>query len=128
MSHCTTPAIVLRRRSYGDYDLILTMLTRDFGKQTMIAKSAKKSTKRFGGVLEPFSSLQIVYRSGRGKGMPVLEEATLINPFGEIRSNIVSTAYASYWSELIVLWIEEKEERPRPLRAACIRAGKSCQG
>jgi DNA repair protein RecO (recombination protein O) len=77
MSRLTTAAIVLRRREYGDYDLIVSVLTRHHGKRTLIAKSAKKSAKRFPGILEPFNSLQISFRQGKRRGMPVLEEATL---------------------------------------------------
>ncbi len=112
MSQSKTPAVVLRRRDYGDYDIILTVLTRDMGKRSLIAKAAKKSTKRFAGILEPFTCLEIVFRSGRRKGMPVLEEAVLMQPFAQIRSDIVKTAYASYWVELIVLWLEEELSRP----------------
>ena len=111
MTHCNTPAIVLRRRDYGDFDVILTILTREFGKQTLIAKAAKKSTKRFPGILEPFTELQVLFRLGRRKGMPVLQEASLIRPFSSIRADIVKTAYASYWAELIVLWVEEGQCR-----------------
>jgi DNA repair protein RecO (recombination protein O) len=110
MNHVSSPAIVLRRREYGDFDLILTVLTPAHGICTLIAKSAKKSTRRFPGILEPFAGLQVVYRSG--KGMPVLEEASLENAYGVFRSDILKTAYASYWSELIVLWLEAGHARP----------------
>jgi len=106
----TTPAIVLSRRAYADFDLIVTVLSRDFGKCTLMAKSAKKSKKRFSGGLEPFTLLQIVYRQGSGgrsRGMPLLEESTLEHPFGAIRTDVLKTAYASYWAELIALWHEE---------------------
>jgi DNA repair protein RecO (recombination protein O) len=112
MTHVSSPAIVLRRRDYGDFDLILTVLTPENGVCTLIAKSAKKSARRFPGILEPFAGLQIVYRQSRGTGMPVLEEATLENAYGVVRSDILKTAYASYWSELIVLWLEAGHARP----------------
>ena len=113
MTHFSTPAIVLRRRDYGDADLILTVLTRDQGVRTLIAKSAKKSTRRFPGILEPFADLQIVCRQGRGQsGMAVLEEASLSRDFGRARSDILKTAYASYWAELIALWLEDGQARP----------------
>ena len=111
MTHRSTSAIVLRRRDYGDFDLILTVLTLDHGVCTLIAKAAKKSTKRFQGILEHFAGLKIVYRQPRGKGLPVLEEATLEDNFGVIRSDIVKTAYASYWAELVALWLETGEPR-----------------
>ncbi len=109
MGSLSTPAILLRRIEYGDYDLIVTLFTRDQGKITAIAKSAKKSVKRFPGVLEPFSRLHVVLAKGRGKGMPVLQEASLEEPFFNIREDILKTAYASYWAELIYLWMADDE-------------------
>jgi DNA repair protein RecO (recombination protein O) len=49
MSRLTTAAIVLRRREYGDYDLIVSVLTRHHGKRTLIAKSAKKKRQTVSG-------------------------------------------------------------------------------
>lgn len=107
----STPAILLRRIDYGDYDLIITLFTFDEGKISVIAKSAKKSTKRFSGVLEIFSVLNVVYRTSQRKGLPVLQAASLKHPFQHIRENIKKTAYASYWAELINQWLEEGEKQ-----------------
>ncbi len=101
----TTRALVLRRRVYGDFDLIVTLLTWDQGKRAVIAKSAKKSTKRFQGVLEPFGELTVLCRTGRG--MPVLQEATLEEPCAEIRGDVLKTAYANYWTEIIDIHLED---------------------
>jgi DNA repair protein RecO (recombination protein O) len=109
MASFSTPAIVLRRIEFGDYDLIVTLFTREQGKISGIAKSAKKSVKRFPGVLEPFSLLNVVLAKGRSKSMPVLQEASLEDPFFKIREDIMSTAYASYWAELIYLWMADGE-------------------
>lgn len=102
---------MLRRTDFGDYDLIITFFSLSRGKISVIAKSAKKSTKRFSGVLELFSGLEIVCREPRVKGLPVLEEATLRHPFAGIRADIYKTAYASYWVELVQGWIEENEKQ-----------------
>ena len=103
----STPAILLRRLDYGDFDVIVTFFTLASGKMTLIAKSAKKSTKRFAGILELFSVLELVASTGRGKGLPVLQEAALKQPFGGIRADFKKTAYASYWAELIYNWMED---------------------
>jgi DNA repair protein RecO (recombination protein O) len=103
----STPAILLRRLDYGDFDVIITFFTLKSGKLTLIAKSAKKSTKRFAGILELFSVLDLVASTGRGKGLPVLQEAVLKQPFSGIRSDFRKTAYASYWAELIYNWLED---------------------
>jgi DNA repair protein RecO (recombination protein O) len=107
----STPAILLRRLDFGDYDLIITFFSLKYGKISMIAKAAKKSTKRFAGMLELFSVLEVVGSTGRGKGLPVLQEAALKYPFGRIRADIRKTAYASYWAELINDWMEENEKQ-----------------
>lgn len=109
----STPAILLRRVDFGDFDLILTLLTLTEGKVSVMAKSAKKSVKRFGGALELFSQLNVVFSSGPKRGLPLLQEAALVRPFSSIRSDIQKTAYASYWSEIVHIWVMEgkKEER-----------------
>jgi len=43
MNRFSTPAILIRRRDYGDYDLVLTFFTLSYGKVSLIAKAAKKS-------------------------------------------------------------------------------------
>jgi DNA repair protein RecO (recombination protein O) len=103
----STPAILLRRINFGDYDLIITFFTRNQGKLSVIAKSAKKSAKRFSGILELFSALQIVVSARSRKGLPVLQEASVQHPFPNIRANIKKTGYASYWAELINEWMED---------------------
>ena len=107
----STPAILLRRLDYGDFDLILTLLSLERGKISLIAKSAKKSKKRFAGVLELFSLMETVASTGKGRGLPVLQEANLISSFSSIRSDIRKTAYASYWCELLNNWVEENQKQ-----------------
>ncbi|MDJ0780496.1 MAG: DNA repair protein RecO [Desulfosarcinaceae bacterium] len=108
-----TTAIVLRRVEYGDYDLIVTLLTPDQGKVSVIAKSAKKSTKRFPGILELFAQLDVVLSRGRRKnGLAVLQEASLTAAYFHIRESILKTAYASYWSEMLNLWLEADQPQP----------------
>lgn len=98
---------MLRRIAYGDFDLIITFFTLGYGKIAVIAKSAKKSSKRFAGILEPFSVLDILCTTGRRKGMPVLKEAAMIHPFPGIRMDIKRTGYASYWAEIVDEWLEK---------------------
>ncbi|MBF6567806.1 MAG: DNA repair protein RecO [Candidatus Binataceae bacterium] len=57
-----TPAIVLRARDYSESDRIVTLLTRDLGKLSGIARGAKASRRRFAGKLEPFSHVMLYFR------------------------------------------------------------------
>jgi len=58
----STPAIVLRARDYSESDRIVTLLTRDFGKLSGMAKGAKASRRRFERKLEPFSHVMLYFR------------------------------------------------------------------
>jgi len=108
----SSQAILLRRFDCGDYDLVVSFLTLLKGKLSVIAKNAKKSRKRFSGLLEPFTALDLVCRSVRNGGIPVLQEASMQNPFAGLRGDVIRTAYASYWAELVHGWLEEFKPQP----------------
>ncbi|VFQ46648.1 DNA repair protein RecO [Desulfoluna butyratoxydans] len=104
-------AILLRKVEYGDHDVVLTFLTPDKGKVSAFAKNAKKSVKRFSGVLELSTLLEIVVRQGRG--LPYLEEASILDPYESIRTDYLRSAYAGYWSEVTIQWLEEDVPQER---------------
>jgi DNA repair protein RecO (recombination protein O) len=107
----TSEAVVLRRKDYMDYDVIVTLFTYDRGIVSVIAKNARKSVKRFSGVLELFTNLNVVIKPARA--ISWLEEASIENPFEKIRLDITKTAYASYFSEIIVRFNEENQADPK---------------
>ncbi len=101
---------MLRATEHGDYDKIITLFTLKRGKVSLIAKGAKKSIRRFAGVLELFSVLNVVWAHGRG--LPVLQEALVVSPFEKIRTSITKTAYASCWCEWVYAWMEQGQRQP----------------
>jgi DNA repair protein RecO (recombination protein O) len=54
-------AIVLRTYPLREADLLVTLFTRAEGKVRGVARSAKKSKKRFGGALEPLTYVRAFY-------------------------------------------------------------------
>jgi DNA repair protein RecO (recombination protein O) len=54
-------AIVLRTYPLHEADLLVTFFTRAEGKVKGVAKSAKRSKKRFGGALEPLTQVRVYY-------------------------------------------------------------------
>jgi DNA repair protein RecO (recombination protein O) len=111
MSNFATSAIILRKIDLGENDLMLTLLSIDRGKISVVAKSAKKSMKRFTGVLDLYAVVDIVCGQGRGRGLPILSEAVLKQPFPRIRTDIRKTAYAGYWAELTKDCIQEEKHQ-----------------
>ena len=111
-----TAAILLKRVDFGDGDLILTVITPTQGKLALMAKAAKKSRRRFGGVLDLFAVLALCCHNGRRGNLPILSEASLCEPFDGIRHDVIKTAYASYWAELVHFWGEEGQPQPEVYR------------
>src|SRR2546426_12841422 len=54
-------AIVLRTYPLREADLLVTLFTRLEGKVRGVARSAKKSKRRFGGALEPLTYVRAYY-------------------------------------------------------------------
>ena len=54
-------AIVLRTYPMREADLLVTLFTRLEGKVRGVARSAKKSRRRFGGALEPLTYVRVYY-------------------------------------------------------------------
>lgn len=109
MADFSTDAILLRKIEYGDHDLIITFLTRDRGKLAVIAKNAKQSVRRFSGGLDLFSANHIhcVFPKKNKDGLVIMTQSELDNGFAPIRYDVLKTAYASYWVEMMTLWLEE---------------------
>jgi DNA repair protein RecO (recombination protein O) len=82
-----SPALLVRSVPYGESDVIATFFTRDHGKLSAIVRGARKSTKRFGGALEPIHGLMLSLED-KGKELCVLKEARILRPRTGIASNL----------------------------------------
>lgn len=102
--HCE--ALVLRHVDYSEADRIVSLLTAEFGVQKGFAKAARKSRKRFGAALEPFSQVIVHWRSGRGQ-LWSLQEMELLNSRTGLRTDLKRLTLASYAVELVEQLVEE---------------------
>ena len=66
-------AIVLRTYPLREADLLVTFFTRMEGKVRGVARSAKKSRKRFGGALEPLTFVRAIYEDRERQELARLE-------------------------------------------------------
>ena len=67
-----TPALVVDRIAYGDKDLIVTLLTRDAGLVSAMARSARGSRRRFPSSLDLFVCVQAHLSTRPGPGLASL--------------------------------------------------------
>ena len=83
-----TRALLLRRVEYSESDLVLHLLTEATGRVAALARSARKSQKRFGGALEPFHTLRVRLEEREGKELMTLGEAVIETPRRRIVSSL----------------------------------------
>ena len=104
-----TPALVLRGRTHGESDKIVTFLTRDWGKVTGIAKGAKRSQRRFVNVLEPFTHIQLRFRPIRTDELAFILGCDLLRNFRAPSRDLQRYGFASYLTELIDVMVAGRE-------------------
>ena len=111
-------ALILRHIDYGESDRIVSLLTAEAGLQKGFAKAARKSRKRFGSSLEPFSQVIAHWRAGRGS-LWLLQETELLNARTGLRTDLSRLALASYGVELVELLVEEAQPHPLVFELLC---------
>src|SRR5258706_6677741 len=72
-------AIVLRTYPMREADLLVTLFTRMEGKVRGVARSAKKSRRRFGGALEPLTFVRAVYEDRERQELTRLDSCEVID-------------------------------------------------
>jgi DNA repair protein RecO (recombination protein O) len=101
-------SFILKKNIYGEADFILSIFTRNYGKITGFARNAKKSSKRFGGRLEPFILLRIRFRERSGR-MNFVEDCETINVFSSFMRNVDLFALGSFIMENVEILVPTEE-------------------
>jgi DNA repair protein RecO (recombination protein O) len=86
MTH-TSKAIVLSLENFGEADRYVQFYTQKWGMISALAKSARKSKRRYVGGLDLFCHDEIFLR-GDPKERPYLNELSVINSFAGIRDHL----------------------------------------
>jgi DNA repair protein RecO (recombination protein O) len=94
MKTLATKALVLGRINYGEADKILTLLTQDKGKLSVIAKGVRKPKSKVAGGIELFTINDITYIEGKSD-LKTLVSARVHEHYGNIVKNL-ATVQAAY--------------------------------
>jgi DNA repair protein RecO (recombination protein O) len=109
VSRWNEPALILRRLDIAESDQLITFFTPKKGKQKGIAKGAKRSRKRFGGLLLPFILVSMNYFEQHGRGLVRIENCDLIQYYYMIYEDLQKLIYGCYFLELVETVLPEGE-------------------
>jgi DNA repair protein RecO (recombination protein O) len=86
---------------FRDADLIVTLLAREQGKLSALARSARSSRRRFGGGLGSFTLSRAELTSRRTGDLWTLRSAEPIRLWPALAADVGSMAHAGYATELV---------------------------
>ncbi len=102
----TTAAILLRRTKFSETSLIVSWLTRDFGKLKTMARGARGPKSSFAGVLDLFFETEISFVRSQKSEIHTLREAVLTDPHEGLRKDYGRVELGAYFIELIEMTTE----------------------
>lgn len=113
-----TPAIVLRAVNYGDADRVLTLFTEQVGKVSVLARGARKGSRRHsasGIGLFTTGITELELRTS-GAGLDRLRRFDVGNGYAHLGLDVGRLAHASYAAELVSELTQPHQAEPELYR------------
>ena len=104
----TVRGIVLKHSPSGDYDWVATIFTRERGKITAFARSARKPVAKLSGLVEPFCFG--TFKMFATKNSYNIVEADIENYFEGFRTDLEGACYGTFFLELVSYYTRENNE------------------
>ncbi|PIP16822.1 MAG: DNA repair protein RecO [Candidatus Portnoybacteria bacterium CG23_combo_of_CG06-09_8_20_14_all_37_13] len=106
-----TEGMIIKRSNLGDFDRLLTVYTRDFGKISVRGKAIRKNQSKLKGHLELFLQSRLLIAPG--KKLDIITGAEIIRSFSKLHQRLPSLAAAYYLAEIIDKTIIGPERDPQ---------------
>ena len=107
---------ILSTRPIGEADLIVTFLTAEEGKVHAVAKSARRSRRRFGAALEPLTRVRAHWSETREGSLARLESCDIVTSYVRAQRSLPVFYFFAYAAELAAEFGREREADPRFFR------------
>ncbi len=120
-------SIILRRVGYGEADWIVCFFSREHGRMSGIAKSARASQRRFGGALEPGSLVDMRINMRGSSHLVRLEEAAIIWPVNGVLKSLERINAMQRALGLALAFLQEGEANPGKFDLLAARIRSLCE-
>jgi DNA repair protein RecO (recombination protein O) len=102
------PAFILQQRKFRETSLIIDVLTRDFGRVTILAKGVRKPKSKTAGLLQPFIPLSLSY-FGKTE-LKTLTTVEISKSFDQLQGLALYCGF--YVNELITCFLHKYDPHP----------------
>jgi DNA repair protein RecO (recombination protein O) len=100
-----TIGFILRAIKFRESDLILTVLSRDYGKISLIAKGARRTESKFGAALDLLTLSELVFYDA--ENLKLLKEASILEDYRALKGDYDRLTLALQTAHLLNQLIEE---------------------
>ncbi|MCL6643044.1 MAG: DNA repair protein RecO [Candidatus Bipolaricaulota bacterium] len=100
-----TIGFILRAIKFRESDLILTVLSRDYGKISLLAKAARRTESKFGAALDLLTLSELVFYDA--ENLKLLKEASIVEDYRALKSEYDRLTLALQTAHLLNQLIEE---------------------
>ena len=108
----TTRAIILKRVPYGDADWIVAFFSREHGRLSGMAKSARKSVRRYGSGLEPGAVTSLTYAARAHSDLVNLEGSQVVFSTTGMMRSLARIEALSYALRLAISFLRDHQPAP----------------
>lgn len=107
MALINTEGIITKETKYGDTSRILTVITRDLGKISVMAQSVRRRKSGQLAATGLFAHSRFTLFKGGSSSLYKLNECELITPFSALHSSLEGMAFASYLCDVTNSTVQE---------------------
>jgi O-succinylbenzoate synthase len=100
-----TIGFILRAIKFRESDLILTVLSRDYGKISLIAKGARRTESKFGAALDLLTLSELVFYDA--ENLKLLKEASILEDYRALKGDYDRLTLALQTAHLLNQLVEE---------------------
>lgn len=109
----STEGIVLHLVKYGDTSLIVTIFTREFGRQSYMVNAVRgKKAKNKAGLLQPLFLVDMVAYQKQNRDVQRLKEFKSLQNYQNIPFDIAKSTQIIFLAEILYKTISEEESYP----------------
>ena len=117
MKKYTVHGIIVKRRERKETDKIVTIVTKQQGKLSVLAKGIRKVTSRRGPSLELFN--EVILTLHRAHFLDIVTEVTVVNAYSRIRNDLQRVSAAYELCEIADILTREHQEQQEVFDLLC---------
>lgn len=106
----TVRGLILRQTDYKDHDALISVVSKEYGKITLVAKGIRKASSKNAGKLLPYTKAEFLIDYKEGKTIFTLKNVSVLSVYFDLHQSLESQTCASVLCEVALSMLLEGRE------------------